>query len=217
MKTVNILIADDHELVRDGLKARLEMQPGWKVCAEAVDGRMAVEMARKFIPDIAVLDIGMAELNGIEAAAQIRKACPKTKVLILTLQESDDLIRQALAAGVRGYLLKADAARFVVTAIETLLKGQPYFTGKVSSVLLGSFLDPTEAAAAADGSGRLTPREREIVQLLAEAKTSKQVATRLGVSVNTVDAHRANVMRKLNLRSVAELVRYAVRNQIIDA
>lgn len=218
MKDVNILIADDHELMRDGIKARLEKQPGWKVCAEASDGRRAVELAVRLQPAVAVLDIAMAELNGIDAARQIRKGCPDTEVLILTMQESEDLIREALAAGARGFVLKTDAGRLLTAAVEALLQHKPFFTAIVSDVLLAGFLDADRKAGAVAGTpSRLTPREREVLQLLAEAKTSKEAAARLGVSVKTVDAHRANIMRKLDLHSVTELVRYAVRNKIIEA
>ena len=217
MQTVTILIADDHELVRNGIRAGIEKQAGWKVCAEASDGRQAVELAVQLEPDVAVLDIGMKELNGIEAARQIRKACPQTEVLILTMMESEELVREALAAGARGFLLKTDASRLLIAAIEALLQHKPYFTGTVSDVVLAVFLDPDEAAGtSAAGHGRLTPRETEVVQLLAEGKSSKEAAVRLGVSVSTVEAHRANIMRKLNLHSIAELVRYAVRNKIIQ-
>lgn len=216
MKTARILIADDHELLREGLKTCIEKTPGWQVCAEAADGREAVKLARQHQPDIAVLDVGMAELNGIEAARQIHQSCPKTGVLMLTMQDSDELIRSALAAGARGFLLKTDAAPLLATALTALLAGRPYFTGRVSEIVLAGFLQPDFTAdAAAEPGDRLTAREREIVQLLAEAHTSKDIAVRLGISVKTVDAHRANVMRKLNLHSIAELVRYAMRNKII--
>jgi DNA-binding NarL/FixJ family response regulator len=185
MNTLKILIADDHELIREGLKVRLEKQPGWKVCGEAANGRQAVEMARELQPQIVVLDISMPELNGIEAARQIRKACPQTEVLILTMQESEGLVREVLEAGARGFILKTDTTRLLIAAIETLAQHQPFFTGQVSELVLGRFLD-------------------------------KDVAATLGVSVKTIDAHRANIMRKLNLHSVAELVRYAIRNQLIE-
>ena len=218
MTSVNILIADDHELVREGIKTRLERRPGWTVCGEADNGRQAVEMAVRLKPRVVVLDIGMAELNGIEAARQIRKACPETEVLILTLQESEDLVREALSAGARGYILKTDAARLLTVAIEALLEGKTFFTGKVSNLVLEGYLDADNAARKDSGArSRLTMRELEVVQLLAEAKTSKEVARKLGVSAKTIEAHRANVMRKLNLHSVAELVRYAVRNNIVQA
>ena len=215
--TARILIADDHELVRDGIKARLERQPGWIVCGEAANGRQAVELAVRLKPDVAVLDIGMPELNGLAAAGQIRKECPQTEVLMLTMLESEDIMRDALATGVRGFILKTDAGRLLVSAVEALLRHQPFFTGHVSDFLLAEFSDPDLAATTRTAAcHRLTERETEIVQLLAEAKTGKEVATRLGVSVKTVEAHRSNVMRKLNLHSIAELVRYAVRNNIIQ-
>ena len=217
MKPLKILIADDHELIRDGLKARLEKHEGWKVCGEAVNGRQAVEMARALKPDVAVLDISMPELNGIEATRQIRKACPKTEVLILTMQESEGVVRDVLAAGARGFVLKTDTSRLLIAAVEALAQRKPFFTGKVSEMVLGGFLDPDRAARGnGDEASRLSPREREIAQILAEAKTNKEVAVKLGVSVKTIDAHRANIMRKLNLHSVAELVRYAIREKLIE-
>lgn len=217
MKTLHILIADDHELIRDGLRTRIEKQPQWKVCGEAVNGRQAVEMARNFQPEIVVLDISMPELNGIEATRQIRKECPHTEVLILTMQESEGLVRDVLAAGARGFILKTDTARLLVAAIEALAQHQPFFTGQVSDLVLGGFLDPSRVAVVEQREGgRLSPREREIAQLLAEGRTNKGVAAGLGVSVKTIDAHRANIMRKLNLHSVTELVRYAIRNKLIE-
>ncbi len=165
MKTANILIADDHELVRDGLRARIHSHPGWRVCAEANNGREAVELALRFQPDVAALDIGMAELNGIDAARQIRKACPQTAVLMLTMLDSDDLIRDALAAGARGFLLKSDAARLFPDAIKALLAHQPFFTGRVADLILAGYLDPGQNAnGGAAPSSRLSTPEREIVQ-----------------------------------------------------
>ena len=217
MKPLKILIADDHELIRDGLKARLEKQENWEVCGAAVNGRQAVEMARALRPDVAVLDISMPELNGIEATRQIRKACPETEVLILTMQESEGLVRDVLAAGARGFILKTDTTRLLVAAVEALAQRKPFFTGKVAEMELGGFLDPDRAARAGGSAARhLSPREREIAQMLAEAKSNKEVATKLGVSVKTIDAHRANIMRKLNLHSVTELVRYAIREKLIE-
>ena len=214
---MKILIADDHELIREGLKARLEKQPGWEVCGEATNGRQAIELARTLMPDVAVLDISMPELNGIEATRQIRKDCPGTSVLILTMQESEGLVRDVLAAGARGFVLKTDTSRLLVTAVEALAEGKPFFTGKVGDLVLGGFLNPDRGArAGTDDGGRLSPREREIAQLIAEGKTNKDVAEKLGVSVKTIDAHRANIMRKLNLHSVADLVRYAIREKLVQ-
>ena len=217
MKTLRILIADDHELVREGLKTRIEAQPGWEVCGEAVNGRQAVEMACVLKPDVAVLDISMPELNGIEATRQIRRECPKTEVLVLTMHESEGLVRDVLAAGARGFVLKTDAARLLVLAVENLADGKPFFTGKVSELVLGDFLDPDRVVrAGADEAARLTPREREITQLVAEGKSSKEAASHLGVSAKTIEAHRANIMRKLNLHSIADLVRYAIREKLVE-
>jgi DNA-binding NarL/FixJ family response regulator len=215
MTTLQILIADDHELVRKGLRAVLENQPGWKVTGEAVNGRQAVEMAKQLGPDVIVLDVTMPELNGLEATRQIRKANPKAEVLILTMHESERLVSEVLAAGAHGYILKADTSRLLVSAIESLAQHQPFFTGKVSEVVLNGYLNPGKGAAGP--VQHLTARERVIVQLLAEGQTNKEVAVVLGVSVKTVDAHRANVMHKLDLHSVTDLVRYAIRNQIIEA
>jgi DNA-binding NarL/FixJ family response regulator len=218
MKTIQILIADDHELVRKGLRAVLENQPGWKVCGEAVNGRQAVELAGQLGPDVIVLDVTMPELNGLEATRQIRKAIPNAEVLILTMHESEQLVSEVLAAGAHGYILKADTSRLLVSAIESLAQHKPFFTGKVSEVVLSGYLNSGEATNSAAGPlEQLTAREREIVQLLTEGKTNKEVAVALGVSVKTVDAHRANVMHKLHLHSVTDLVRYAIRNQIIAA
>ena len=217
-KTLKLLIADDHELIRDGLRARLESVPGWTVCGEAGDGAIAVELARKLRPDVAVLDVSMPQLNGVEAARQIRKASPTTEVLILTMADSASLLREVLEAGARGFILKTDAARLLLAAVESLAAHQPFFTGRFADLVLGGFLNPAQAGTHPGGAGgRLSPREREIAQLLAAAKTNKEVAQRLGVSVKTIDAHRANIMRKLNLHSVAELVRYAIREKLIEA
>lgn len=216
MKALKILIADDHELIRDGLRIRLEKQPGWTVCGEARTGWMAVELALEMKPDVVVLDVSMPELNGVEAARQIRKALPETEVLILTMQESEGLVRDVLDAGARGFILKTDTGRLLVTAVEALAQHKPFFTGKVSELVLGGFLVPDRAGRTGAERSRLSPREREIAQMLAEARTNKEIAVKLGVSVKTIDAHRANIMRKLNLHSVAELVRYAIREKLIE-
>lgn len=213
---MQILIADDHELVRSGLRTLLEQQPGWKICGEAVNGWQAVALARELRPDVIVMDVTMPGLNGLEATRQICKALPKVEVLILTMHESEQLVREVLAAGARGYVLKADTSRLVVSALESLSRHHPFFTGKVSEVVLDGYLKPGVSKKGVDQVlAVLTAREREIVQLLAEGRSNKEVAVALGVSVKTVDAHRANLMHKLNLHSVTDLVRYAVRNQII--
>ena len=222
MAPFRILLADDHEVVRAGLRALLEEQSGWEVVAEAVDGRDAVEKATKLKPDAVVIDIAMPSLNGLEAVRQILKAVPNAKVLVLTMYDSDPLIQQVLQAGARGYLLKSDAGRDLVSAIDALRRNKTFFTPKVSQMVLEGYLDknPKEKDKEPEGEAeslRLTSRQREIVQLLAEGKSSKEVAAVLGLSVKTAETHRANIMRKLDCHSVTELVRYAIRNHIIAA
>jgi DNA-binding NarL/FixJ family response regulator len=211
-----ILIADDHEVVRKGLIALLQGQTDWQVCGEAVDGREAVDKAQQLRPDVIILDIGMPSLNGLEATRQILKSNPHARVLILTLHDSDQVVRDVLNAGARGFLLKSDAARDLVAAVEALRRDKTYFTSKVASMVLEGYLKAgIQPAPAALGKNRLTPREREIVQLLAEGKSTKEVAVALGLSVKTAETHRSNIMRKLQLHSVSDLVLYAVRNNIV--
>ena len=220
MPPFRILLADDHEVVRAGLRALLEEQPGWEVVAEAVDGRDAVDKATKLKPDAVVIDIAMPSLNGLEAVRQIVKAVPQARVLILTMYDSDPLIQQVLQAGARGYLLKSDAGRDLVSAIDALRRNKTFFTPKVSQMVLEGYLDKSPKEKEVEGESeslRLTSRQREIVQLLAEGKSSKEVAAVLGLSVKTAETHRANIMRKLDCHSVTELVRYAIRNHIIAA
>ncbi|HXN50632.1 MAG TPA: response regulator transcription factor [Candidatus Acidoferrum sp.] len=220
MESLRLLLADDHEIVRKGLRSLLEAQPGWQVAAEASDGREAVEKAKELKPDITVLDIGMPSLNGLEATRQMLKNDSRAKILILTMHESDPLIRDVLDAGARGYVLKTDASRDLVTAINAVRSNKTFFTAKVAQMVLDGYLDQgpkKEKPPVESPKTRLTPRQREIVQLLAEGKSSKEVAVQLGLSVKTAETHRANIMRRLDCHSVSELVRYAVRNNIIEA
>jgi DNA-binding NarL/FixJ family response regulator len=212
MMPLSILIADDHAVVRAGLRTLLESRSRWQVCAESADGRDAVEKALKHQPHIAILDVGMPLLNGVEATRQIRKLAPATEILILTMHESDDLVQQVVEAGARGYILKDEADRVLLDAVHALSQHKPFFSARVS-----------EAAGNTDSSdnakssrSRLTPREREILQLLAEGKSNKEVASLLNISVNTAEAHRANIMLKLDFHSLAELILYAIRNKIIQ-
>jgi DNA-binding NarL/FixJ family response regulator len=215
---IRILVADDHELVRRGIRALLEMESGWKVCAEAANGRDAVEMAVATRPDVAILDISMPELNGVEAARQIRRSVPQCQILILTMHESEQMLRDALVAGARGFVLKSDAGRNLVTAVDALHHHKPFLTPVVTDVVLEDYLRRGTTPVDADTPhGRLTGREREVLQLLAEGHSSKEVARSLGISVKTADTHRTNVMRKLDLHSLGELVRYAIRNNLIQA
>jgi len=211
-----ILVADDHEVVRKGLVALLQAQADWQVCGEAGDGREAVDKAQQLKPDVVILDIGMPSLNGLEATRQILKTNPSARVLILTLHDSDQVVRDVLNAGARGFLLKSDAARDLVAAVEALRRDKTYFTSKVAAMVLEGYLKGgTAAPQPTVGRNRLTPREREIVQLLAEGKSTKEVAVALGLSVKTAETHRNNIMRKLGFHTVAELVLYAVRNEIV--
>jgi DNA-binding NarL/FixJ family response regulator len=215
---LRILVADDHDIIRRGLKELLTSRTGWEVCAEAKTGREAVTLAEQFKPEVVVMDISMPDLNGLEAARQIRKSLPKTEILILTLHFSDQLVREIVEAGVRAYIMKSDADRDLVAAVEALSNHRPFFTARAADMLLDGFRRPkTDIDPDTVIRNRLTAREREIVQLLAEGKSSKEVAVALGISVKTAETHRANIMRKLELHSVSELVRYAVRNQIIEA
>ncbi len=219
---LRILIADDHELARRGIRALLESHPGWEVCGEAKDGRETVELAANLKPDLVLLDIGMPNLNGLEAARQILAGSPDVAILILTMHDSDNVVREVLRAGARGYLLKSDAGRDLVAAVEALQLQRTFFTTRVSQMVLDGFLDRQARDVAAIGKGddragdSLTSREREVIQLLAEGKTSKEVAVTLNLSVKTAETHRTNLMRKLGLHSVADLTRYAVRNGIVQ-
>lgn len=215
---MRILVADDHDIIRRGLKALLTARAGWEVCAEAKTGREAVTLAEQLKPDVVVMDISMPDLNGLEAARKIRKSVPKAEILVLTLHFSDQLVREIVEAGVRAYIMKSDADRDLVAAVEALGAHRSFFTARAADMLLDGFVRPHAAPdPEALVRNRLTAREREIVQLLAEGKSSKEVAVSLGISVKTAETHRANIMRKLELHSVSELVRYAVRNQIIEA
>jgi len=217
VKMVRIIIADDHDLMRRGVKALLQSHAGWEVVGEAHTGREAVSKAEELKPDVVILDISMPDLNGIEAARRIRKSSPSTEVLILSVHYSDQLIREILEAGVRGYIVKSDSDRDLVIAVETLANHKPFFTPRATEVILSNFNGPRAGGDLPESvRDRLTSREREIVQLLAEGKSSKEVASSLCISVKTAETHRANIMRKLQLHTVTDLVRYAVRNQIIE-
>ncbi|MET0659669.1 MAG: response regulator transcription factor [Steroidobacteraceae bacterium] len=205
-----ILLADDHDVIRAGLRSILE--PRWKVVAEAANGKEAIHKAMEFKPDVAVLDYSMPLINGVDATRQIRARVPTVEVLIFTMHESEGLMHELLEAGARGYLLKSDAKHLLINAVESLAAHRPFFTGKVSDTLVEAYLtrpSPLEAV--------LTSRERGVVQLIAEGHSNKQIAHVLSISVKTVESHRASVMRKLNLNSAAAVVRYAVRNKIVEA
>jgi DNA-binding NarL/FixJ family response regulator len=213
-KQIRVLIADDHEFVRLGLRELLEAGQGFAVCGEASDGRQAFEQAERLKPDVVVLDISMPGLNGLETTRQIVRKLSQTKVLVFTVHESEELAVSLLKAGAHGYLLKSDAGRDLLTAVESVHQCRPFFTPKVGRMVLEGYLKGgCEAGCLSPGS--LTSREREVLQLVAEGKSNKEVATVQAISVKTAETHRANLMRKLGLHSISELVRYAVRNQII--
>jgi DNA-binding NarL/FixJ family response regulator len=208
---VRILIVDDHDVVRSGLRRMIEAQPNWQVVAEAGDGKEAVQKALETKPDVAVIDYSLPLINGVDATRQIRSALPRTEVLIFTMHDNETLIQELLKAGARGYLVKTDAQHHLIGAIEALAAHKPFFTAKVSEALLDSFLSHF-----ARGGSPLTDSERGMVQLVAEGYTNKQIAILLETSLKTVETHRATIMRKLNLTSPAALVRYAIRNQIVE-
>jgi DNA-binding NarL/FixJ family response regulator len=207
-----ILIADDHAVVRSGLRAILEAHADWEVVAEASDGKEAISKAIEAQPDVAIIDYSLPLLNGIEVTRQIRARLPKTEVLIFTLHDNQTLIEDLLKAGARGYLLKSEAKANLIGAIEALAAHKPFFTANVSEALLRSYVEGSKRAVSA-----LTDRERTIVQLVAEGHSSKEIAQLLGITRKTVETHRAAVMRKLSLSSLAALVRYAIRNKIAEA
>lgn len=214
MDILRIFIADDHEVARKGIRALIETHPGWEVCGEAGDGREAVRAATRLKPDLVLLDIGMPSLNGLDATRQILAESPDTCVLVLTMHDSEQVVREVLAAGARGFLLKSDAGRDLVSAIEALQARRTFFTTKVAQLVLEGYLHPGPETEL-PGRSILTPREREVIQLLAEGKTTKEVANTLNLSVKTAETHRTNLMRKLDLHSVVDLTLYAVRNGIV--
>jgi DNA-binding NarL/FixJ family response regulator len=207
-----ILIADDHDVVRSGVRAILETQEGWEVVGEAADGKEAVDKALATRPDVVVLDYGLPVMNGIEATRQIRARVAGAEVLIFTMHDTATLVREILEAGARGFLLKSDARRFLIAAVESLSAHKPFFTSQVSETLLETFL-----AKASTADSVLTAREKSVVQLIAEGQTNKKIADALSISLKTVETHRASAMRKLNLDTTAALIRYAIRNRIIEA
>lgn len=215
---LRILVADDHDLMRRGLRNMLEGHPGWEICGEAHTGTEAVSKTKELKPQVVILDISMPEMDGLEAARQIRKHAPKTEILVLSMHYSDQLIREILEVGIRGYVVKSDSDRDLVLAVEALANHRPFFTPHATELMLTNLT--TSPASITNGTetlkDRLTAREREIIRLISEGHSSKQVATTLGISVKTADTHRANIMRKLQVHTVSELVRYALRNQIIE-
>lgn len=207
-----ILIADDHHVVRTGLRAVLEAQPGLEVVGEVGNGEEAVEAAVRLKPDLVILDYAMPVHNGVEATREIRKQLPRTEVLIFTLHDSQEVIEDVLSVGARGYLLKSDANDHLIAAVRALARHEAYISGRVSAELLDTLLDRRRQGK----QDPLTPRERRVVQLIAEGRSNRDVCGQLGVSLKTVETHRAAALRKLGLHNTADLVRYAIKNRIVE-
>src|SRR6266849_1873464 len=217
MKRLRILVADDHELVRRGIQELLRARDGWKVVAEAVNGREAVEKASELKPDVAILDISMPDLDGLQATRQIRETAPGTSVVVLTMHESDQMVRRVLDAGALGFVLKSDLAAHLVKAVKDVSAGKLFLTPRVSDIVLKGFLKTgNQPGPTGNSRTRPTPREVEIIRLLAEGKANKEIAAQLGITVRTAETHRAKIMNRLGLHSVAEITHYAIRNKIVS-
>jgi len=216
MKAIRILIVDDHEIVRSGLRALLSSRSQWEVVAEAATGRQAIEFARRLKPDIVILDITMPDPNGLEAARIISRELPKTEILILTMHESPQVAREVINVGARGYVMKSDAESEIVTAVEALSQHKIYISKRLGAMVVEGFFDATGPAGTQAPRAELTSRERSVVRLLAEGKSNKEVAQALGISVKTVETHRGHIMRKLNIHSITDLVHYAIRSHIVE-
>jgi DNA-binding NarL/FixJ family response regulator len=217
VKTLRILLADDHNVVRQGTRALLSAIPEWEIVGEADNGRDAVSLTAELKPDIVILDIGMPELNGLDATRQIKKKLPDTEVLIFTGQETEELVHDVFDSGARSYIMKTDAADHLIDALKALSEHKHFFTSRISEIVFARYIQGKKTVEGTPEKSRITDREREIVQLLAEGKSSKEIATILGISVRTVETHRAAIMKKLGLKSFSELIRYAVRNKIVEA
>jgi two-component system response regulator NreC len=217
MRPLRILVADDHEVMRTGVRALIEHEPGWQVCGTATNGQEAVEGARKLKPDVVVLDMAMPNLDGLEALREIKRALPNTEVVVFSAYHSEDVIGQLFDAGAKSYIQKSDASRHLVAAIKSLAEHKPFFTSEISQILFAKFLSGSAGKKQSGQKHTVTSRERDVVRLLAGGNSNKDVANCLGISIRTAETHRATLMRKLGLESLAALVRYAIRNNIIDA
>jgi DNA-binding NarL/FixJ family response regulator len=217
MHNLRIVVADDHPLMRRGICSLLESEPGWKVVAEASNGREAVEAMTRSKPDVLVIDLAMPELNGLTATREILRALPKTQVVLLTMHNTEQVIREVLESGARGFVLKSDAGQNLVAAVKAVAAGKPFFTPNVADVVLKGYLRCNSKSGSRANLPVLTTRELQVMQLLAEGKANKAVANAMQISVKTVEAHRSNINRKLSIKTTSDLVRYAVRNGIVDA
>ncbi len=216
MSPIRILVADDHGVVRKGLRLILERHDGFEVIGEAADGREAIRLAEKLAPDIVIIDVGMPQLNGIDATAQILHRDPKLGIIILSMHSDEGYIVRALSAGAKGYLLKESAEEDLVQAVRIVAQGRPFFSPKITQTLLDDYVRQLRQKGLQDSYDLLTDREKEVLQLIAEGKSNKEVAAILDLSVYTVETHRTNLMQKLNLHNTAEIVLYAVRKKIIS-
>lgn len=217
MNNVRVLVADDHEVVLEGVRALLAREPGLEVCGVASNGREAVASASRTKPDVVVLDMSMPDLDGLSAIRQIKRASPKTEVVAYSAHCSEEVIQEVFDAGAKSYIDKADAGRDLIDAIRSVAEHKPFFTPEISQIFFEKFLDADGLKKAGPAEQKLTPREREVVRLLAQSSSNKEIATALGISVRTAETHRATLMRKLGINSLAGLVRYAIRNNIIEA
>jgi DNA-binding NarL/FixJ family response regulator len=216
-KKLRILVADDHELVRRGVRGLLRARRGWTVVGEAANGREAIEKANKLKPDVAIVDISMPDLDGLQVTRQIREAAPDTEVVVLTMHESDQMVRRVLDAGALGYVLKSDLAAHLVKAVKNVSAGKLFLTPRVSDIVLKGFLKTgNQPDLTGHSQARPTPREVEIIRLLAGGKANKEIAAELGITIRTVETHRAKIMLKLSLHSLAEIVHYAIRQKIVE-
>lgn len=215
MSAIRVLVADDHTIIRSGLRLLLERHSGFEVVGEAADGRQTLELAESLRPDVVVLDIAMPNLNGIEAAKQIAAKLPKVSVIVLSMHSDESYVLRALKAGARGYLLKDSAESDIINAIRAVSQGKAYFSPEISRMLMDDYVRNLQQRGVDDSYDLLTAREREILQLLAEGKTNKEISAILNLSPHTVETHRGNMLQKLNLHSLPELILYAVRKGVI--
>jgi len=210
------VIGDDHTLVRQGIRKILEERPSWQVMAEVGDGRAAIQQCDELDPDVAVLDVGMPILNGIDATMQITKCCPNTRVLILSMHSEEAYVTRALHAGASGYVLKDAAGTELIDAVDSLARGDWYFSAPITRVMLDDYIRRVREAGVSDRFDTLSPREREIFQLIAEARANKEIAALLDISAATVETHRARILQKLDIHNAAELVLYAARRGVVS-
>ncbi len=217
MHNLRLVVADDHPLMRRGICDLLEAEPGWEVVAKASNGREAIDAVSKTKPDVLVIDLAMPELNGLTATREILRLFPELGVVLLTMHNTDQSVREVLESGARGYVLKSDAEQDLVAAVRAVAAGKPFFTANITEIVLKGYLNRSATSEPAKALSGLTTRERQVVQLLVEGKGNKDVALAMHLSVKTVEAHRSNINRKLAIRSTSDLVRYAVRNGIVSA